>query len=86
MLDELLSPVTIKENGRPVTVSKVRAIVKAQTAKAAGGDTRAATFLIDIALKADGAASQTDEAALIPDDEVILAAYRDKLKREGRHE
>lgn len=86
VLDELLGLVTIKENGRSVTVSKARAMVKALVAKAAGGDIRAASFLLDTAMKAEGATESESQIETSPDDDAILAAYRRKLTQEDGHE
>jgi len=85
LLEELSGTITIKENGRPVTVSKAHAIMKAMMSKAAAGDARTAQYLIDMALKLDTPEeNSTTEAA--PDDEAILAAYRDRIMREAGHE
>ncbi len=82
--EELLRPVTIKENGRSVTVSTLRAIIKAVVASAAAGNVRAATFLVDTGLKLDGL-QKPEEETDAADDQAILAAYRQRLKG-GDHE
>ena len=86
VLEELLGTVTIKENGKAVTVTKARAMVKALIGKAASGDTRIASFLLDTAFKVEEISDSGDRGEAAPDDEAILAAYRRSLKREGGHE
>lgn len=85
LLEGLLESITIKENGRPVTVSKTHAIMKAMMSKAAAGDARTAQYLIDMALKLD-VPEETGATEPVPDDEAILAAYRDRIMREAGHE
>lgn len=60
-------------------------MIKSLMAKAAGGDVRAATYLVDTAMKLEGLEGQGGHADA-PEDEAILAAYRQRLAREGGHE
>lgn len=50
-MEELRERIAIKESGQAKTVSKQRAMLKALTAKAVQGDTRAANVLLGIVLK-----------------------------------
>jgi hypothetical protein len=48
LTEELGEIINIKERGAPRKITKQRALIKAMTAKAVHGDTRAATILINI--------------------------------------
>ena len=49
--EELLSKVTVKENGKSVCVSKGRLLIKAITAKAIGGDVKSAAMIVELLWK-----------------------------------
>ena len=51
LLEELQERVKVKEDGKPKSVSKQRAMIKAQLAKAVQGDSRAANTLLNMLLK-----------------------------------
>ncbi len=85
VLDELLSLVTIRENGKSITISKARAMIKAVMAKAAGGDVRATIFLLETGFKLE-APQEVETVEHGPDDAAILAAHRQRLFREDGHE
>src|SRR3990172_3762040 len=48
LVEELAERVQVIENGRRITLSKQRLVVKALTAKAVKGDTKAASILISL--------------------------------------
>ena len=73
--DELSQPITVTENGKTLTLTKQRLVVKALTAKAAKGDVKAIGRVIDLIrdifglgggeLEADRDEVPADEAAMI---------------------
>jgi hypothetical protein len=76
LLEELSEEIQVKEGGRTVRVTKLRALLKAAIGKAAAGDMRALALILDKAAllaPADPEASETDEA---PEDAAILEAFR----------
>ncbi|MCW3476405.1 DUF5681 domain-containing protein [Limobrevibacterium gyesilva] len=89
MLQELLSDVTARENGRSIKVSKTRLIAKALIAKAAAGDMKAAALLLDLMLKLDRMeqpAPEQDNDALEPEDAAIVAEWRQHIRKGGSDE
>ena len=74
--EELNEKVTVRESGRLKTISKQRAMVKATTAKAIGGDVRAFNSLAGLAaqLLLDGD-PQALERDLSDDEKDILNRY-----------
>ena len=60
--DELASRMTIRINNEPVTDTKQRLMVKALTARAAAGDTRAAEKLIDVIARIIGVEDENKAA------------------------
>jgi Family of unknown function (DUF5681) len=76
LLEELSEEIQVKEGGRTVRVTKLRALLKAAIGKAAAGDMRALALILDKAAllgSADPEASETNEA---PEDTAILEAFR----------
>ncbi len=74
--EELRERVVVREGGKAKKVSKQRAILKGQAAKAAQGDTKAAIFIGNLVLKLlDTSANEplTEDAS--DDDLAILEAY-----------
>ncbi len=74
--EELSEPIVVREGGKAKRVSKQRAILKGQAAKAAQGDTKAAIFIGNLVLKLlDTGANEplTEDAS--DDDLAILEAY-----------
>ncbi len=74
--EELSEPIVVREGGKAKKVSKQRAILKGQAAKAAQGDTKAAIFIGNLVLKLlDTGANEplTEDAS--DDDLAILEAY-----------
>ena len=75
LMEELAEEVQVKEGGRTIRVTKLRALLKAAVAKAAAGDTRALALLLDKAaqlMAAEAGATGGDEA---PEDAAILEAF-----------
>ncbi len=74
--EELTERIVVREGGKAKKVSKQRAILKGQAAKAAQGDTKAAIFIGNLVLKLlDTGANEplTEDAS--DDDLAILEAY-----------
>jgi Family of unknown function (DUF5681) len=74
LLEELAEPITVKDDGRDVTVSKQRACIKTLVAAAIGGNARACEGLLAICAKF-GADPEEDNRELEPDDREILDAF-----------
>lgn len=78
---ELNTPVTIKENGRTRTITKLQAAIKQLVNKAAGGDPRALHLLLNLkALSAGEAAEEAPSPLRQEADHQVLASL---LKRFG---
>ena len=78
--EELHEMISIKEGGKPKTVSKQRAMLKSLTARAVHGDSRAANVILNLVFKlfhdqeAESKAHDLTEA-----DEAILREYEAKI-------
>lgn len=88
IMNELLSQVTAKENGRQIKISKGQAMMKSVIAKAAGGDMKAATLVFDLVLKLEAsgppqATAEGTETEFPPEDEAILADFAQRQRRGG---
>ena len=74
---------TIRENGKERRISKQRALVKSQMARALKGNDRAAAKIIELVLKVtgldedDGAA----DAPLADDERAIMEEFVDRMRR-----
>ncbi len=74
--EELRERIVVREGGKPKKVSKLRAILKGQAAKAAQGDTKAATFVGNLVLKLlDTGANEPLAEDISDDDQAILDDY-----------
>jgi hypothetical protein len=81
LIEELSERVAITENGRPLKVSKQRLMVKALTAKAVKGDTKAASILIGLLAQTMGLDPQDGaKVDLSAEDNAILAAWIARVK------
>ena len=82
LLEELSEPIAVREDGKRRTISKIRAVIKGQTAKAIKGDTKAAKFLTDMASRWS---PQDDEPVedenVSAEDRAILEALEDRIRR-----
>ena len=65
LTEELYQPIRIREDGRPLTVSRQRAILKIMSAKALQGDMRAANLILNSVYRM----FNVDEAE--PDEEIV---------------
>ena len=89
---ELTARVQVTENGRKMTLTKQRVIVKQLVAQAAKGDLRAIDKLSQLLIGVFGPDDETPPASrkLEPEDEDILASFearlKDKLNSEGSGE
>ncbi len=74
--EELRERIVVREGGKAKKVSKQRAILKGQAAKAAQGDTKAAIFIGNLVLKLlDTGANEPLTEDVSDDDLAILEAY-----------
>ena len=74
--EELMERIVVREGGKAKKVSKQRAILKGQAAKAAQGDTKAAIFIGNLVLKLlDTGANEPLTEDVSDDDLAILEAY-----------
>ncbi len=74
--EELHERIVVREGGKAKKVSKQRAILKGQAAKAAHGDTTSAIFIGNLVLKLlDTGANEPLTEDVSDDDLVILEAY-----------
>jgi hypothetical protein len=81
LVEELSERVPITENGRPLKISKQRLMVKALTARAIKGDTKAATILISLLAQTLGLDPQDAAKVDLPaEDEAILASWMARVK------
>lgn len=78
---ELGQSITVNENGKKKTVSRLQAMVMRMVAGALQGDPKALITLVDI-LRRTGQFAQAEPAALLPDDyESILDSYVARRQR-----
>ncbi len=83
LAEELQEKIVVRENGKPMVVSRQRAILKSLEAKALKGDTRAANVLLKLAdkyLLPDE--SQPEERVLTPEDKAILENFLARNQRQ----
>lgn len=82
LAEELAERITLSEGGKPIRLSKQRALVKSLTARAIKGDGRAVTALLNLMLRVlDLEAPDDEDETLSPSDAAILEAYADRLLR-----
>lgn len=73
---ELAERVTLTENGKPIRLTKQRALVKSLIIKGIKGDDRAAGKALDLLLRLVGMDDPGDtETEVSPEDQAILADY-----------
>ncbi|MEM6500143.1 MAG: DUF5681 domain-containing protein, partial [Pseudomonadota bacterium] len=75
--DELKSKLTVNENGKPITLTKQRLMIKQLANQAAQGDIRAINRMADLTIALLGSEDEAKGAAtkFSPDDEAILKDY-----------
>lgn len=77
---ELISRMTIQINGKPVTATKQQLMVKTLTARAAAGDVRAISKLIDLVLQVFGTEDRGgDKVRLSPNDQGFIDRMLSRL-------
>ncbi len=78
--EELAEMIVVTEGGKPLKISKQRAMIKSLLAKALKGDTRAATVLLKLLIDAEQATTRNAIAeALSEDDQAILARFAERV-------
>lgn len=78
MIKELLAPVTAKENGRSIRVSKAQMLMKSLLAKAVGGDMKAASLVFGMMTQLSQhmeLSAVNSEDARAPEDAAIVADF-----------
>lgn len=76
LAQELNEKVSITDNGRSRRISKLAAILKAQTVKAARGNVNAATWLVGLHIQAEGIQDERPVGdKLSPADQAILDRF-----------
>ena len=84
LVEELSERVKVTENGRKLTVSKQRLIIKVLTAKAVKGDTKAANILINLLAQTMGLDSGPDAVKdLSAEDTAILSDFTRRQTEPG---
>lgn len=80
--EELQTKIVIREGGKTLQVSKQRALLMSLIANAIKGDVRAANTLTGLVLKVlDQEEELPGERRLAPEDEEILKAFEERLRR-----
>jgi hypothetical protein len=78
--DELYEKISIREGGRLLNVSKQRALLKAMTAKALQGDTRAANVILNLIMRMVSQDNDKNwEIDLTKADQDILKKFEGKI-------
>lgn len=79
LIEELNETVEITEKGEKKQITKQRAIVKALVAKAAGGDIRVLSMILEKLLVAEPVPDPAADASVDPGDRAILERYGVRL-------
>ena len=82
LIEELSEKVTLKEGGRPKSVSKQRAFIKSLMAKAINGEGRAPGLLAMLTLKLLQDVAPETAVTFGPEDLAILDRFRTRVARE----
>jgi hypothetical protein len=78
--EELSEKIVVTEGGKPLTITKQRAMIKSIAVKAMSGDVRAATILMRLMLDSEQASTQADVAEeLLGHDKAILDRFAKRL-------
>ena len=78
--EELHEMISIKEGGKPKTVSKQRAMLKSLTARAVHGDSRAANVILNLVFKLfHDQESESETHDLTEGDEAILREFEAQI-------
>ncbi len=83
LLEELGEIMRVRENGKERCISKQRALIKAQVARALNGNDRAAAKIIDLYLKVVGIEDAAADAdlSLTEDEREVLEKLGERLRR-----
>lgn len=74
--EEMAERITINENGKSITISKQRLMVKSMVQKAAKGDVRAQTGVLELVMRVFGVEDESHEKRkLSPSDNDMLEQY-----------
>ncbi len=76
LLEELGQLVVLNENGRPVRMTKLKAVIKAMTHKAMKGDTRAVAQIIDLVDRLFGFDEEKAQTLPASDEEIAATFFR----------
>lgn len=85
LLEELAERIVIREGDRELQVSKQRALVKSQVARALKGNTPAATHMLDLYLKVVGLEAEAAEAEtpITGEERAVLANLEARILRKA---
>jgi hypothetical protein len=86
LVAELREVIQVNEGGTPRRITKQRALLKAMTARAIGGDGRAAALVVKLILRIEPEADAPTQTHLAGEDEALLEAFaaRSRLPKEGQ--
>ena len=81
---EMNQKISVTDNGRPIRISKLQAIIKAQTIKAAKGHVGAASWIVGLHIQAEGIQDERPTAEkLSPVDQAILDRFMGDVGKEA---
>ena len=85
LLEELGERILIREGNREVRMSKQRALIKSQLARALKGSDRAASKIIDLCLRVIGIEDEAADAdtPLTAEEQAVLAALKTRILRKA---
>ena len=83
LLEELGEMMNVREGGRELHISKQRALIKTQVARALNGNDRAAAKIIDVYMKVVGLVDDAADAdlPLIEDERAVIENLEERLRR-----
>ena len=81
---ELANRITVRENGQPRKVSKRVAILKSLVAKALGGDVKAISSIVALALQIEQQTPTTEEHSVSADEQRLFRHYGQRAARSVR--
>ncbi len=83
LLEELSETMKVREGGRERRISKQRALIKTQVARALNGNDRAAAKIIDLYLKVTGLDDHAADAdlPLTEDERAVIEKLGERLRR-----
>lgn len=76
LLEELAQLVVLNENGKPVRMTKLKAVIKALTHKAMKGDTRAVAQILDLVDRLMGFDEEEAHVVHASDEEIAATFFR----------